>query len=65
MQSLNSTSRWVTRCLAAGCLMLLMSLGAIGQEQPAGGSPDAPSGPAPVPAVRQADNLAVITIEGG
>ncbi|MFI4855207.1 MAG: nodulation protein NfeD, partial [Phycisphaerales bacterium JB065] len=47
------------------CLMLLMSLGAIGQEQPAGGSPDAPSGPAPVPAVRQADNLAVITIEGG
>ncbi|MFG0291558.1 MAG: hypothetical protein ACF8MJ_00225, partial [Phycisphaerales bacterium JB050] len=45
--------------------MLLMSLGAIGQEQPAGGSPDAPSGPAPVPAVRQADNLAVITIEGG
>lgn len=45
--------------------MLLMSLGAIGQEQPAGGSPDTPSGPAPVPAVRQADNLAVITIEGG
>lgn len=69
MQSLNTTSGWVVRSVGAMCLVLLMALSAIGQDQPTtpadpAGDASAPPSSVAVPAVRQADNLAVITIKG-
>jgi membrane-bound ClpP family serine protease len=43
--------------------MLLVAIGAVGQDQP-GGASSTPPAAQPVPAFRQADNLAVITIRG-
>ncbi len=65
MQSLNMTSNWAVRAVGAMCLVLLMALSASARTSqqprrfPAGVHATAP---AAVPAVRQADNLAVITI---
>jgi len=54
-------SRWATRAAAALCLVLLTTISAIGQE---GAGSSSPAAPPPVPAFRQADNLAIITIKG-
>ncbi|XOV75618.1 MAG: nodulation protein NfeD [Phycisphaerales bacterium] len=65
MQSLNMTSSWAVRAVGAMCLVLLMALSAIAQNEPATpAGVNAPTTPVAVPAVRQADNLAVITIKG-
>lgn len=64
--------RWIIRSVAAACLVLLLGLSAVAQVGPGGSgpSPAVPAGtsspalPPPVPAVRQADRLAVLTIRG-
>ncbi|MFU8828150.1 MAG: NfeD family protein [Phycisphaerales bacterium] len=72
MLSANPTASWISRVGGALCLGLLLCLSAVAQVEPGpppapeSGNPGsaAPALPPPVPAVRQADYLAVLTIRG-